>query len=104
MSFSDFKNKSQNSIEELTKQLASIENKKSYKDDRFWRPQLDKSSNGFAIIRFLPARTEDDAWATLPSWDINIVKIYINIISWIYSHTVHYYNFFIFTFFYCGNS
>jgi hypothetical protein len=76
MSFSDFKNKSQNSIEELTKQLASIENKKSYKDDRFWRPQLDKSSNGFAIIRFLPARTEDDAWVTLSSWDINIVKIY----------------------------
>ena len=28
--------------------------KKSYSDDRFWKPELDKSGNGFAIIRFLP--------------------------------------------------
>ena len=24
--------------------------KKSYSDDRFWKPELDKSGNGFAII------------------------------------------------------
>ena len=28
--------------------------KKSYSDDRYWKPELDKSGNGFAIIRFLP--------------------------------------------------
>ena len=38
--------------------------KDSYKDDRFWRPELDKSSNGYAVIRFLPAVDgEDLPWA-----------------------------------------
>ena len=26
----------------------------SNNDDRFWRPELDKSGNGYAVIRFLP--------------------------------------------------
>lgn len=36
--------------------------KKSYgqKDDRFWSPTIDSAGNGSAIIRFLPAKTEDD--------------------------------------------
>lgn len=28
---------------------------KSYKDDRFWKLTVDKSGNGYAVIRFLPA-------------------------------------------------
>lgn len=28
---------------------------KSYKDDRFWEPTVDKAGNGYAVIRFLPA-------------------------------------------------
>jgi len=68
MSFSDFKKRSQNSIEDLTKKIEETESKKSYKDDRFWRPQLDKASNGYAVIRFLPAPGEEDLpWAKLYS-------------------------------------
>ena len=68
MSFSDFKKRSATSIEDLQKKLDETENKKSYKDDRFWRPQLDKSSNGYAVIRFLPAPGEEDLpWAKLYS-------------------------------------
>tara|TARA_R110002020_G_scaffold404383_4_gene614464 strand:+ start:5004 stop:5858 length:855 start_codon:yes stop_codon:yes gene_type:complete len=68
MSFSDFKKRSQNSIEDLTKKIEETESKKSYKDDRFWRPQLDKASNGYAVIRFLPAPTDEDIpWAKLYS-------------------------------------
>jgi len=68
MSFADFKKKSGNSIEELTRKLEETESKKSYKDDRFWRPQLDKSSNGFAVIRFLPATNDEDIpWVKLYS-------------------------------------
>lgn len=55
MSFKDLKNKSQN-ISKLTQELEKM-NKggaESYKDDRFWRPELDKAQNGFAVIRFLP--------------------------------------------------
>jgi len=29
--------------------------KKSYVDERLWKPELDKSGNGYAVIRFLPA-------------------------------------------------
>jgi hypothetical protein len=36
---------------------------KDYKDDRFWRPEQDKTGNGFAIIRFLPpVDGEDVPW------------------------------------------
>ena len=29
--------------------------KKSYADDRIWKPTVDKAGNGYAVIRFLPA-------------------------------------------------
>ena len=60
MSFADFKKKSQSSIADLQKKIESSESKESYKDDRFWRPELDKSSNGYAVIRFLPAFGDED--------------------------------------------
>ena len=40
--------------------------KKSYIDDRIWKPVMDKTGNGFAIIRFLPApKGEELPWAKL---------------------------------------
>ena len=64
MSFAEFKKRSQSSIDELTKKIEETNKKESYKDDRFWRPELDKSSNGYAVIRFLPASDgEDLPWA-----------------------------------------
>ena len=59
MSFNDMKNRSGNT-EFLKTKLEEINEKKSYKDDRFWRPELDKSSNGYAIIRFLPASNGEE--------------------------------------------
>jgi hypothetical protein len=42
--------------------------KKSYKDDRLWKPTVDKSGNGYAVIRFLPAiEGEDVPWVRY--WD-----------------------------------
>lgn len=35
-------------------------NKKSNADERFWKPTVDKSQNGSAIIRFLPAPANED--------------------------------------------
>ena len=41
---------------------------KSYEDARFWAPTIDKSGNGYAIIRFLPAPAgEDLPWVRF--WD-----------------------------------
>jgi len=42
--------------------------KKSYIDDRYWQPEVDKSGNGYAVIRFLPAAEgEDLPWVRY--WD-----------------------------------
>ena len=68
MGFSDLKKKSRTSIDQLVKRLEEDTNKKDYKDDRFWRPELDKSKNGFAVIRFLMAvEGEDIPWVKLYS-------------------------------------
>ena len=38
--------------------------KKSYVDERLWKPQLDKTGNGYAVLRFLPAPDgEELPWA-----------------------------------------
>ena len=38
--------------------------KKSYVDERLWKPELDKTGNGYAVIRFLPAVDgENMPWA-----------------------------------------
>ena len=66
MSFSNMK-KSRGGFDKLQGELQKL-NKggESYKDDRFWRPELDKAGNGFAIIRFLPPPDgEDVPWARL---------------------------------------
>jgi hypothetical protein len=34
--------------------------KKTYGDDTFWKPELDKSGNGYAVVRFLPTPEGDE--------------------------------------------
>ena len=59
--------KRSNSLDKLlgaVKEENAPQEKKSYKDDRLWKPELDKSGNGYAVIRFLPAvEGEDMPWA-----------------------------------------
>ena len=59
--------KSKSNFDTLTKQLEKTIDKpkteNKYQDDRFWKPELDKSGNGYAVIRFLPAvEGEDMPW------------------------------------------
>ena len=60
MDFETLKSSSSN-FDKLTKALESNlnpedqSNKNKYQDDRFWKPELDKTGNGYAVIRFLPA-------------------------------------------------
>ena len=68
MGFNDMKKKSGGGFGKLTEEMNKLTTKSSdsYKDDRFWKPELDKSSNGYAVIRFLPAVDgEDIPWARL---------------------------------------
>ena len=64
MSFENMKSNSRSSFEKLTGELDKLSKKsESYKDDRIWKPELDKASNGYAVIRFLPApQNEDLPW------------------------------------------
>ena len=62
MSISALRNK--NSLDKLLKQVQKDESptteKKSYVDERLWKPQVDKAGNGMAIIRFLPAPVNEE--------------------------------------------
>ena len=63
MSYENMKSNSSNAISKL---LAAAEKagggteKKSYGDDREWKPTVDKTGNGYAVIRFLPASVGQD--------------------------------------------
>ena len=72
MSFSDLKEKAGN-FEKLQAELEKVNNPvTSFADDRFWKPELDKSGNGYAIIRFLPQPSgEDLPWCKIWSHAFN---------------------------------
>jgi hypothetical protein len=57
MSISALRN--QNSLDKLLQQVQKDDSptteKKSYVDERLWKPVVDKSGNGYAVLRFLPA-------------------------------------------------
>ena len=62
-----FRNKD---LEKLTEKVSKLNDKsgekKTYEDDRFWKPVVDKAGNGMAVIRFLPApEGEDMPWVQL---------------------------------------
>ena len=68
MSFKDLKKNSTSMASKLQEELEKSNKSNDYKDDRFWRPTLDSASNGYAVIRFLPAvETEDIPWIKLYS-------------------------------------
>ena len=53
--FADFKRKSRSSsnLDELSKKIQATSEKKSYKDDRFWRPELDIMVVDFQILNMV---------------------------------------------------
>lgn len=70
MSFDKLKANRQAAINKLVQAAEKVggSGAKSYSDDRFWNPTVDKSGNGYAVIRFLPQREgEDLPWVRF--WD-----------------------------------
>ena len=61
--------RSKSNLDTLVSELAKVaepQKQQSYQDDRFWKPELDKTGNGYAVFRFLPAvQDEDLPWARL---------------------------------------
>ena len=56
MSFAKLKKQSRSGslTDKLIKQVEKLNDKGSNVDERIWKPSVDKSGNGYAIIRFLP--------------------------------------------------
>jgi len=72
MSFDKLKSNRGSSIDKLVKAAEAVSTPKteqtSYEDNRIWKPTRDKAGNGYAVIRFLPAKEgEDLPWVRY--WD-----------------------------------
>ncbi len=70
MSFSDLKKQSKlgSLTSKLVKEVEKMSNTSGGADERLWKPEMDKTGNGFAVIRFLPApEGEDVPWAKMYS-------------------------------------
>jgi len=70
MSFADLKKQSKlgSLTSKLVKEVEKMSTTAGVDDERLWKPELDKTGNGFAVIRFLPApEGEDLPWAKMYS-------------------------------------
>jgi hypothetical protein len=68
MSFADLKKQSSlgSLTSKLVKEVEKMSNTSSGADERLWKPEMDKTGNGFAVIRFLPApEGEELPWAKM---------------------------------------
>jgi hypothetical protein len=62
MSFANLKKQSKlgSLTEKLVKEVEKMNNSGGSSDERFWSLTVDKSQNGYAVIRFLPAPDGED--------------------------------------------
>jgi hypothetical protein len=70
MSFENLK-RNRDQIQKLVSAAESVggsTEKKSYVDERVWKPTVDKAGNGYAVLRFLPA-TEGSELPWVRYWD-----------------------------------
>lgn len=70
MSFANLKKQSSlgSLTSKLVKEVEKMNSNSSGGDDRLWKPEMDKTGNGYAVIRFLPAPdSEDLPWVKMYS-------------------------------------
>ena len=70
MSFNDLKKQSSlgSLTAKLVKEVEKMSTTSNGADERLWKPEMDKTGNGFAVIRFLPApEGEELPWAKMYS-------------------------------------
>jgi len=62
--FAALKKSSRSSFSDLANEMAKLNNpqqqQNSRDDNRFWKPEVDKAGNGYAVIRFLPAPVNEE--------------------------------------------
>ena len=70
MSFKDLKKQSSlgSLTQKLVKEVEKMNTTGGGADERLWKPELDKTGNGYAVVRFLPSpEGEDVPWAKMYS-------------------------------------
>jgi len=70
MSFKDLKKQSSlgSLTQKLVKEVEKMNTTSGGADERLWKPEVDKTGNGYAVIRFLPApEGEEIPWAKMYS-------------------------------------
>ena len=70
MSFANLKKQSSlgSLTQKLVKEVEKMNNTSGGADERLWKPEMDKTGNGYAVIRFLPApEGEELPWAKMYS-------------------------------------
>ncbi len=70
MSFNDLKKQSSlgSLTQKLVKEVEKMNTTSGGADERLWKPEVDKTGNGYAVLRFLPApEGEDIPWAKIYS-------------------------------------
>ena len=62
MSFANLKKQSSlgSLTSKLVKEVEKMNTTSSGADERLWKPEMDKTGNGYAVIRFLPAPDGED--------------------------------------------
>jgi hypothetical protein len=65
INFEALKQNRKSSFDKLTSELSKLSQNPNQEggnkdDDRYWKPDVDKAGNGYAVIRFLPAPTGED--------------------------------------------
>jgi len=60
--FAALKKNRKSLFEKLNSEVSKLETPQNnqQEDNRFWKPEVDKAGNGFAVIRFLPAPTGEE--------------------------------------------
>ena len=82
MSFSNLKKQSSlgSLTSKLVKEVEKMNNTSGGGDERLWKPEMDKTGNGYAVIRFLPAPDGEERTSITPfflfeSFIINILQL-----------------------------
>ena len=62
MSFANLKKQSSlgSLTQKLVKEVEKMNSGSGNQDERLWKPEMDKTGNGYAVIRFLPAPDNED--------------------------------------------
>lgn len=59
-SFADLKKARSSSFDKLNQQLQKLDNSTPNQNDDYWKLEVDKAGNGYAVIRFLPSPKGED--------------------------------------------